>query len=821
MGIKDHDKQKIISLLQEGKQLPEMYKSALFPSDDREYIELTKVYQLVYEGKMRREDVIAETLEAPLQEVRTFNTENAFPDGWRNMLIFGDNLMALKAIYEDQRGPDKYGTRNRIKLIYIDPPFATKQDFMKDREKAYRDKVIGAQFIEFLRKRLILLREVLADDGSIYVHLDWKKGHYAKAIMDELFGEHCFAGEIIWKRTTSHAQKQSFGIVHDNIFHYIKNKDDYIWNPQYEIHTQEYIDRYYNNVDSDGRNYTLDNLTAEGQGPPRIFWDREIPPPPGTHWRYGQEKIDEYCANGLIVLTTNDRPRFKRYLDTLEGRIVNALWQDIPPINSQAAEDTKYPTQKPEQLLERIIKASSNGGDVILDAFVGSGTTLAVAEKLGRRWIGMECGKLAIYSVQKRMLNLSTRVGSIKKDTRNIAERTENLNKSLKSSKALFAVTEKVTKGEFIIDDSFLETLHSLISITQKKGEFTLACTEEKFRIMNYQEDEDGRKIIKKDHITYAVSFIEPKEKAEKEKPLSARAFTLFNAGIYDNEAILNLDWKAYREFVLKLFEVREERHIINGFPVDGYIGVDSAYVWDYPDCKNETLDEGYVESLHKVLGGKAGDRFYLIAPVISFSFLMDEIHLGESTYVFLKVPISILTRLIEKKALGAFPQPCTETNVNEVIDAVGFDFISPPIVTMQCLRLAPEKPDLLTKDLRDYVIRIDEFRSDTLASSPEDFENFETLSMVLIDFSFDGKVFDLDSVYWAEDLVNAELKRKGIKSTAKFVEKVKECEYLHVRIPEDKATDNMMCIFIDKYGNEKKQLLKRKDFLKNARGNL
>jgi len=195
--LNDKERQKIITLLREGKSIPEIYKSRLFASKDTEFVELTKIYQLVYQGKKRKEDIIAETLEAPLQEVRSFNTDNPFPEGWRNMLIFGDNLMTLKAIYEDQRGANKYGTRNKIKLVYIDPPFSTKQDFMKDREKAYRDKIIGAQFIEFLRKRLIFLREVLADDGSIYVHLDWKKGHYIKAIMDEIFGEHNFVNEII------------------------------------------------------------------------------------------------------------------------------------------------------------------------------------------------------------------------------------------------------------------------------------------------------------------------------------------------------------------------------------------------------------------------------------------------------------------------------------------------------------------------------------------------------------------------------------------------------------------------------------------------
>jgi DNA modification methylase len=767
------DRENIIRLLQEGKPLPEMYKSTLFPSDDKEYIELTKVYQLVYQGKKRKEDVIAETLEAPLQEVRAFNTENPFPDGWRNMLIFGDNLMALKSLYEDQRGPDKYGTKNRIKLIYIDPPFATKQDFMKDREKAYRDKIIGAQFIEFLRKRLIFLREVLADNGSIYVHLDYKKGHYIKAMMDEIFGEFCFVNDIVWGYDTGGKSKTNFPRKHDNIFWY--QKQDYIFN--------------YDDIALKRDTSTM----HEG-----IFYDEEGRP------------YQRNIKNGK---------EYKYYLD--KGVLPPDYWVDIQAINPAAKERLNYPTQKPEQLLERIIKASSNDGDIVLDAFSGSGTTLAVAEKLGRRWIGIDCGKLAIYTIQKRMLNLTTQVGCAKKDERKLPERVEDFDNHLKTSKSLFLVTEKANKGELLIDNAFMEALHALVSATQKKGEFSLICPEEKFRIQSFEEDKDGRKIIEKDHITYVVSFVEPKEKPAKEKPLTARAFALFNAGIYDNEAILNLDWQAYRGFVLKLFEVREERHSINGFPVDGYIGVDSAYIWDYPNCRNQTLDEGYVESLHRVLGGKAGERFYMIAPVISFAFLMDEIRLGDTTYVFLKVPISVLARLIEKKSLGAFPQPCAEADVNEVIDAVGFDFISPPLVKAQYLRLPPEKPDLLTKDRRDYVIRLKEFRSDTLASSPEDFENFETLSMVLVDFEFTSKIFDMDAVYWAEDLVNAELKRKEITSTAKFAERVKECDYLDIRLPEEKAADNMMAIFIDKYGNEKKQILKRKDFLNNARGDV
>jgi len=577
--------------------------------------------------------------------------------------------------------------------------------------------------------------------------------------------------------------KDQWNRKHDVVYMYGKNETRiFNWRSVTEGYSNYTLTRKFKYIDDEGRKYRL---------------------------RYKDGRNDPPFEN---------EDTYRQYEDA--GGVPARDWWELPILNQASKErmiSNSYPTQKPEIFLERIIKASSNENDIVLDAFAGSGTTLAVAEKLARRWIGMDCGKLAIYTIQKRMLNLTTQIGSAKKDERKLLERVDDFDNHLKNSKAFFVVNEKARKGEIEIDDAFLDNLHALVSLTQKSGEFTLICPEEKFRIKTFKEDEDGRKIINKYNITYVIAFVEPKEKTEKEKSLTAKSFTLFNAGIYDNQAILNLNWQAYREFVLKLFEVREDSHTINGFPVDGYIGVDSAYIWDYPNCKNETVDEVYVESLHRVLGGKAGDRFYLIAPVISFAFLMDEIRFGDTKYVFLKVPISILARLIDNKSLGAFPQPCAETDVNEVIDAVGFDFISPPLVETQYLRLAPAKPDLLTRSRRDFVVRVKEFRSDTLASSPEDFENFETLSMVLIDFNFNAKVFDLDAVYWAEELVNAELKRKGLTSTAKYAERVKDCDYLDVRIPEETATDNMMVIFVDKYGNEKKQILRRRDFSKNA----
>lgn len=163
--LTDAETKKFCELIHAGKPLPAVYRGKLFGPDAGTFIQATKEYRLVYDGKARREEVIADTPEAPLQLVRSFNSENPSSDKWQNMLIYGDNLLALKALYADQRGANRYRTRDRIKLIYIDPPFATKQDFMKDREKAYRDKVIGAQFIEFLRRRLILLHEAGVADS--------------------------------------------------------------------------------------------------------------------------------------------------------------------------------------------------------------------------------------------------------------------------------------------------------------------------------------------------------------------------------------------------------------------------------------------------------------------------------------------------------------------------------------------------------------------------------------------------------------------------------------------------------------------------------
>lgn len=637
MKITEQDKKKIIELIEAGKTLPAVYKSKLFDSDDTEFIEATKDYRLVYKGKARKEDIISQTPAAPLQMIRSFNSDNPFADDWRNMLIFGDNLLALKTLYEDQRGENKYKTKNKIKLIYIDPPFATKQDFMKDREKAYRDKIIGAQFIEFLRKRLILMREILADDGSIYVHLDWKKGHYIKVIMDEVFGEHNFINHIAWCYETAGKSKTSYSRKHDYLLFYRKND-----NPFIDL-TKSAIPRKRGKhmvigIDEDNREY--------------------------------EEKEDR--ASGKV---------YRWYFD--QGRLPLDYWLDIPFLNREAKERTTYPTQKSEKLLDRIISVSCQVNDIVLDAFAGSGTTMAVAEKLNRRWIGMDCGKLAIYTVQKRMLNLTTQIGSLKKDERKDYERVTDFDEHSKAnSRGLFFIYEKARKGNLVITDSFLKNLSEFISGNfsgNNKEEFSLVCPKNKLKLQKLKPIENeasqaGEKIIDVGKVRFLISFIQPKEKTEEEKPLKAKEFTLFSAGIYDAKMILDLNWEQYKPFVAQLFGVRMEKHKIYGFEADGYIGVHSAFIWDYPNQKKLLLDREYIKTLHTVLGSRAGGRFYVIAPITAMGFMEDEIALDNTTYILLKVPLSVLKALIEKGEPGSIRQPVSETDVNEVIDAVGFD---------------------------------------------------------------------------------------------------------------------------------------------------
>jgi DNA modification methylase len=799
------EKAELKKLIDAGGQLPDVWMTRLFPGGvaaQATQDAIGKEYRLVYEGKLTREEVLAQTPAAPWQLVRSFCDERPFEDGWQNLLVWGDNLLAMRELLADQRGPNRFGTRDKIKLVYIDPPFATRQDFMKDKEKAYRDKVAGAKFLEFLRRRLIVLRELLAEDGSIFVHLDWKKGHYAKAILDEVFGESNFRNEIAWQRTYAHSDASRFGIVHDMLFFYSKS-DSYIFNKQVKGYSASYIESHYSQQDADGRRFRLITMTGAGPGPARMFVGKEIAPPSGRHWTYRQSKIDELLAKKKIVFVSTGQPNLKVYLDESDGAVIQSIWQDIPPVNPVGRERTGYPTQKPEQLLERIISACSNPGDIVLDCFAGSGTTISVAEKLKRRWIGMDCGKLAIYTAQKRLFNLTDQVGSAKNDSRRGSMRVDDWPDHEKKSRLLLFVTEKARKGEC---DVTVELLKDLASLAQKNSvvdddtPISIVCPEDKLKIQAndlYEPDEGpGTKAVSIDGIEFRISFIAPKEKAQKEQVLPAKQFVLYRAGVYDMEKIQTLPWESYRPFVMKLFGVREALHTRYGFSVDGYVRGDAAIVWNYPENLKLRLDREYVADLHKMVHGKPGERIYVIAPVIAMGFMEDEVQVGKTTYVFLKVPVSVLMRLIENGAPAALPQPMKEDDVNEVIDAVGFDFVSQPLVEYSI-----RKSDATDGLLKSFVVEIAEFRAQTLATDADDFRNFETLSMVMLDLNYDGDVFRVSEVHWGEDLLK---EAGGLDSAAR----------LTITIPEENFIgDRMMMILCDRYGNEKALAIEKSEF--------
>jgi adenine-specific DNA-methyltransferase len=344
-------------------------------------------------------------------------------EAWTNRLIYGDNLLAMAALLAgDENTPS---LRGKVDLIYIDPPFDSKADYrtkvtlpgMELEQKptvieqfAYADTWSDgtASYLAMITPRLILMRELLADTGSIYVHLDWHVGHYVKLVLDEVYGKDNFRNEIIWKRTASHSDSgqgaEHLGRQHDVIYWYAKTERALV-NQIYEPYSQEYIDSAYKHVEADtGRLYQLDNTSGPGgsqKGNPYYEFKGAT-----KYWRYSKARIEKLFSEGrLIQSKTGTDWRYKRYLDEMPGVPLQSLWLDISPLQSQSAERTDYATQKPGRLLERIISISTNENSIVADFNGGSGTTAAVAEKLGRRWITTDLGKPACMIMRKRLID--------------------------------------------------------------------------------------------------------------------------------------------------------------------------------------------------------------------------------------------------------------------------------------------------------------------------------------------------------------------------------------------------------------------------------
>lgn len=374
----------IVNILRSGKSLPSFYQELLFPINNKEYT-------LQYKDKKSKEQILSvgdEPQAVPFQIEKEFNCSDS---EWKNLLICGDNYQALKTIYENKDELIKDKVKGKVKLIYIDPPFATDNDFAsKDGAKAYSDKIKDAEFIEFLRERLILAREILAPDGTIYVHLDSKKSHYIKVILDEIFVEFEFA-EIMWLCGLM-GSGNYYPKAHEVIYCY-KAKDA-TFNPPHRLGLSTRITKALQK-DENGWFYTRGREGTPG-GP------------------NAKRCLKTYVCNN---------PDFTKqqaidYANETRKQTVWSVWigkKDLAkafndfPVGTYAYRVNKsvdYPTQKPIELLERIINASSNPGDIIMDFFAGSGTTLVAAEKLGRKWIGCDIGKLSIYTIQRRLLTM-------------------------------------------------------------------------------------------------------------------------------------------------------------------------------------------------------------------------------------------------------------------------------------------------------------------------------------------------------------------------------------------------------------------------------
>lgn len=608
--------------LDDGRPLPDEFKSVLF--------ETKREYEIVYAGKEREANILAETMAVPLQRTKVFGESK---DPWSNMLIFGDNLQVLKTLLEmkaDGLLTNADGSSG-VRACYIDPPFASEREFRgTGGQAAYSDKVAGAEFIEFLRKRLVFIRELLADDGTLFVHLDWKKGHYIKIVLDELFGPSNFRNEIIWwYYNKMQGNIRRFASNHDVLYSYSKS-EKYVFNP-------------------------IREMREKPKRQQKRTWDKE-----------SQSLKQARDAEGKLIYYTETE------------RTIDDVWRIPYLMPADRTEKIGYPTQKPKALIERIIVSSTNPGDLVLDAFVGSGTTAVAAEELERRWIAIDCGKLSIYETQKRLLKLG----------------------------------------------------------------------------------------------------------ADKRTILGTKPFGIYNAGLYDYGLLRQLPWDEFKSFALNLFQCKSQSHGVGKVELDGFLRSDPVLVFDFIKNEKARLDESFIDDLHVALGERIGRRFFIIAPAASIDFLQDYVELEGPhhpvRYYVLRIPYSVIDE-IHLRGFSRLQQPISVKNVNDTVDAVGFDFIQPP--TMKAL---------YSKTKSELTIKIKEFESEAMLRNGPKPEGLEALAMVMIDCDYDSSVFDLDLVLYGEEL--------GQNDFA-------------FSIPLQDVGKKIMIIYLDVFGNEHREVKTSADF--------
>lgn len=336
-------------------------------------------------------------------------------DNWINKIFWGDNLQVMSHMLKEYRG--------KVQLIYIDPPFDSKaqykktikvksndisNDMMSFEEKQYNDIWTNDTYLQFMYERIILLRELLSDSGSIWVHCDMSKGHYIKVILDEVFGQDNFINQITWKRTFAHGDMgqgaKHLGRISDYILVYKKTENVKL-NSVYTPYEKEYVERVYKYQDKDGRRWQSVSLTGPGgasKGNP-FYEFLGI----SRYWQYSQENMKKLYEEGKVYQSKPGAvPRRKMYLDEAKGVPLQDIWTDIVPVQGAAGENENYPTQKPISLLDRILDVATDPGDIVFDCFMGSGTTQSVAMMKNRRFLGADINLGAVQITTKRLINI-------------------------------------------------------------------------------------------------------------------------------------------------------------------------------------------------------------------------------------------------------------------------------------------------------------------------------------------------------------------------------------------------------------------------------
>jgi DNA modification methylase len=444
--LTEQEQQEIIRFIEADKPLPEKYRFLLF--EDKREVELVwngktgevcnivLPFQIIEQVDEPRAEKPEET--APQMSMFALDERGRQLKGWTNKLIWGDNKLILSSL---KNGPlrEEIEKQGGLKLIYIDPPFDVGADFSMDieiggdtftkkpnilEEIAYRDTWgKGADsFIAMIYERLVLMRDLLAEDGSIYVHCDWRVNSFMRLAMDEVFGKENFVNQISWKRTGAHNDPQRFGTITDTIFFYSRS-DNYVWNPQFAERSKDSIETSFSYAEKpDGTTVRLkkgqkpekdwrlfQSVTLRSPHPrPNLYYEFKGFSPHKNGWSVNRERMEKYDRENRLIFpeSKSGAIRLKMYLDESPGVPVQDFWADLGKVEAISLQNLDYPTQKPEALLDRIIKASSNEGDLVADFFCGSGTTAAVAEKLGRKWIASDLGKFGIHTTRKRLIGV-------------------------------------------------------------------------------------------------------------------------------------------------------------------------------------------------------------------------------------------------------------------------------------------------------------------------------------------------------------------------------------------------------------------------------